>query len=328
LLRKAIFNHQNFSLMKLLRNYGIAVVAALTIVMTSCGGGPIEHGRQYVLQGPDGAAAADMQTTQQVIENRLNNFGLEGDFEITTQDNKITVRVRDGAIEDSVRLRKLLQSSGGLKFRAMFNFYEVWSFIDSAQKTYCRMNNVDSLSAPTSGLMQYFVMSEYITGEGPLITYCKIEDTAAVNAILRTDSIAAIFPSDLVFHWGRGEYLESAGPTLSLFACKEGRNYVMSGTGITSAQAHEGNGSYEISLNFDPVGAGEFTKITKANVGRSLAIELDNFVYSYPMVNMEITGGKAEISGNFTEMEADDIEKLLSSGSLPLNFRIAEETTF
>lgn len=314
--------------MKLFQRFGIILLVAINIVVSSCGGSPIEHGTQFVLQVPEGSDSADVQTTQSVIENRLNNIGLEGDFEITTEGNKITVRVRDGAIEDSLLLRRMLQSSGGLKFRSMYNSGEVAALIDTIQKTFIRINHIDSDDASTAGLAAYFVNTQYNNPSAPLLAFCRPSDTAAVNAIFSHDSIKALLPSDLVFHWGRGDYLETAGQTVSLFACKEGRNYVMNGNCIAAVKSELQNEMYEISITFDPVGAVAFSNITKANIGRSLAIELNNFVYNYPLVNAEITGGQAIITGNFTEMEAEDIEKMLGSGNLPLTFRIAEETTF
>ncbi len=315
--------------MKLFHNFGTTLFLALAIVVTSCGGGPIEHGKEYILEAPMNSADVDMQSTVAVLENRLNNFGLKGDFELSRDSNRITVRVRQGAIADDSKMRKLLQSSANLVFRAMYTMGEISPVITEAQQTYIRINHIDSITALSAGIIPYAAESGW-DPEGALIISCRAKDTMAVMNILRTDSIAILFPSDVVFHWGTGPELETGELTYGLFACKVGRNYVMSGNYIESADAllNPNYNSWEISLVFDPVGAKEFSRITKDNVGRNLAIELDDFVYNYPTVNAEITGGVAVITGNFTETEAGDLAKILSAGSLPLPVALVQETDF
>lgn len=316
--------------MKLLRNSGLALIAVLTIVMTSCGGGPIEHGTEYVVECPIDSDTADISAVVVVLENRLKEFGIEGDYELSRDANRIKVRVREGVVLDPSKMRNLLLSSADLKFRATYTMAEIAPTLNKVQETFIRTHQIDSANATADGLGQYIIWSQQ-EAEGVLLLCCLAKDTSAFMNILREDSIAALLPADVVFHWGKGILLENGEESIGLFACKEGRNYVMSGKYVESAEAklNENNGSsYEISLAFNTAGTDEFARITKTNIGRSVAIEVDDFVYGYPTVNSEITGGKAVISGSFPEMEAQDLARLLSAGSLPVRCRMVEENTF
>ena len=82
-----------------------------------------------------------------------------------------------------------------------------------------------------------------------------------------------------------------------------------------------------VSLSFDSIGADKFAKITRRNVGRNMAIVLDDKVQSAPVIREAITGGEASISGQFTVEEADTLKIVLRSGSLPAPIEIREERT-
>lgn len=309
------------------RNCIPAAAIALAIFISSCGGGPIEHGTEYIIACDTHSDTTLMNATSLVIQKRLDNFGLEGDYELSHDADRITIRLRSVVDAGSPKMQKLI-SSANLTFRAMYNFDEISSAFEVANQKYLRIQHIDSLSADTEGFpkMAAFVGNPY----GPMIFCCRAKDTSAVMNILRMDSIAVFFNSDVVFHWGTGTPLESGEPTYGLFACKDGFNYTMNGNSISSAVAtmNSNRGSWEISLTFDPAGSKAFAHITKANIGRSLAIELDNFVYSYPVVNSEITGGMAVITGNFTQEEASDLAQLLRAGALPVRTYIVEKREF
>lgn len=315
--------------MKLILNYGVTVVAALTLLMTSCGGGPIEHGKEYVLECSADADTADINASYAVIEKRLGNFGLEGDYEISRDKNRITVRVRSGVIADETKMKRLLESTANLTFRATYGNQEISPIISEANQAFVRINRIDSINPNIKGLPELIAVGTD-NAFGPLIFCSLAKDTAAVMNIFRMDSSAMLFPSDLVFLWGTGIPLENGQPTYGLFAGRVGRNYVMAGSYIESASARVStyNTSYEIDLVFNAEGSSEFARITKANIGSGLAIELDDFIYSYPTVNSEITGGQAVISGNFSKEEAEDLAKILSAGYLPAPLRIVEANDF
>lgn len=314
--------------MKLFRNYGIAVVAILTIVMTSCGGGPIEHGTEYVLTAPAGSSTTDMNSAKEVLSTRMNNFGIEDDYEITVADNKITIRVQEGVIQNPQGMRKLLQSSANLMFRTTYGFGEFAPTFTQANETYIRIMRRDSLNLDTVGLSQWLVGYNE-NPDGAFITYFMTKDTAKINAFFKIDSIAMLLPVDAVLRWGAGQNRDDGKPTCGLYACKKGSNYELSGTSVESAEAKESEwGGMQISLKFNATGTTEWSRMTKENLNRCIAIELDDFVYSCPTVAGEITGGEAQITGAFTKEEAEQLASILKAGSLPVPLQITAESSF
>ena len=101
----------------------------------------------------------------------------------------------------------------------------------------------------------------------------------------------------------------------------------MEGDVITDARQDFGqfNGSPEVSMTMNAEGARAWKRLTGENIGNSVAIVLDKYVYSFPTVQAEITGGRSQITGNFTINEASDLANILKSGKLPAPARIIEE---
>lgn len=317
--------------MKFILKPGLIALLLLTIVIfQSCGKTPIDHGTEYVLKCQGGSDTSSLRESYNIIERRLEKMGLDGNFEMSMQADEIHVRVRKDAIQDEARLKNLLQSSAGLMFRATYDWGEAGTAINLAQETFLRINQIDFAHAAGTGLSKYLMPAQLSSPSGPAIANCRTKDTAAVNAILRHDSIAPLFPSDLVFHWGKGMTDPNGEETVVLIACKMGRNYEVSGVHVASAEATESpnGGSMQINVTFDETGKEEWAKLTKANVGRAIAIELSDFVYSYPTVNEEITGGQAQITGSFDKKEAEDMVNILNAGALPARLVIVSENTF
>jgi preprotein translocase subunit SecD len=103
----------------------------------------------------------------------------------------------------------------------------------------------------------------------------------------------------------------------------------LSGSDVTNAAAamNTSNGGWEIDLSFGTKGSQNFYQITQALVGKPLAIVLDNSVLSAPIVQQAIQGGHAQITGNFTYKQAQDLAALIRSGNLPVTLNLTEEQT-
>lgn len=169
-------------------------------------------------------------------------------------------------------------------------------------------------------------------GEGPLVGFCGQKDTAYVMGLFRNPEVARILPSDLRLAWDfKARTGDNGGsPFYSLIALKAGRGgrAAMQGDVITNSrkQTSPNSAGYEISMSMNASGTSEWARITRKNTGRSIAIVLDNNVYSYPNVSGEITGGVSQITGNFQSQDADDLVNVLNTGKLPARARIVEET--
>jgi SecD/SecF fusion protein len=169
-------------------------------------------------------------------------------------------------------------------------------------------------------------------GENATIGYAQIKDTAKVNKMLR--ETRGIFPRDLRWAWMNkpieNPETKQATTTMELIALKvsnprEGTPG-LGGEVITSArQDYDQNGRVEVSMSMNTEGAKIWKRLTGENVGRQIAIVLDNFVYSAPNVNGEIPNGQSQISGNFSVEEAQDLANILKAGKLPARARIVEE---
>lgn len=155
------------------------------------------------------------------------------------------------------------------------------------------------------------------------------KDTARVNALFRRPDIKALFPANLSFAWNaKGIEATNGDEILGLEALKKGEGQAapLEGDVITdAAQDYDQAGKAEVSMSMNGTGARIWKNLTGANVGRRIAIVLDGYVYSAPVINGEIPGGRSSISGSFTVEEAKDLANVLKAGKLPAPTRIVED---
>ncbi|MDC0204737.1 protein translocase subunit SecD, partial [Flavobacteriales bacterium] len=163
---------------------------------------------------------------------------------------------------------------------------------------------------------------------GPVVGFCAIKDTAALNAYLKDDAVQKFFPIDVKFSYTIKPY-DSDGKFIQLVALQSDRNgkSAMEGDVVTDATQAFGQfaSAAEVSMTMNAEGAKQWKRLTSENIGKSVAIVLDGYVYSYPTVQAEIAGGRSQITGNFTVNEAKDLANILKSGKLPAPARIIEE---
>ena len=180
----------------------------------------------------------------------------------------------------------------------------------------------------------YGLLNPSYTQNGPAQTarvgMAQIKDTAAINRMLATAMEENIFPRNMKLAWtvkpeaygGDIEYLE-------LIALKMSRDNkcALGGEVITDARQDYGQrNEVEVDIQMNAEGAKAWKRLTGENIGKQIAIVLDNYVYSYPVVNQEIGGGRSQISGGgMTIEEAQDLANILKAGKLPAPARILEE---
>jgi SecD/SecF fusion protein len=160
---------------------------------------------------------------------------------------------------------------------------------------------------------------------GPVVGFAKESDMPSIMADLNRESVKRLFPKDLVFAWSF-KPLPKAPGYYQLIALKRSKDggAVLGGDVITDAQQEFGQtkATAEVTMVMNGAGAVEWARITRENIGRSIAIVLDGYVYSWPVVNDEIKGGRSQITGNFTLSEATDLANVLKSGKMPAPARI------
>jgi SecD/SecF fusion protein len=188
----------------------------------------------------------------------------------------------------------------------------------------------DSIKQP-EGISSFFAKMVRFQGIPDLVY--EAGDTVAINRILNDDGVKSLLPNNLKFIWDvkamQKDKNDNSGKSYyQLYAIKKGKGgkAPLGGEVITNArQGFDERGRADISMSMNAEGARLWKKLTGANVNRRVAIVLDNFVYSAPVVQNEISGGQSSITGNFTIEEAKDLANILKAGKLPAPTRIVEE---
>ena len=167
-----------------------------------------------------------------------------------------------------------------------------------------------------------------------MLGYANANDVAKINEVINSDIAKKVLPADMKLLWSaKPARLEGAkGDFYELYAIKvtdPNGKAPLSGDVIVSAKDDfsQGLGKSEpvVSMQMNTEGTRIWANLTKMNIGRAIAIVLDDVVYSAPRVNDEITGGSSQISGSFTPTETKDLANTLNSGKMPAPTRIVQE---
>ena len=211
------------------------------------------------------------------------------------------------------------------------------SLLDLIEKDTTRVAGATSREEFTLQNPLFGVLNPRVTEQGEPLSSSMVGlaagiDTAKVNRYLKMNQIKALFPRDLRLVWSQNPYKYDPTKTLyELHAIKvttrDGRP-PLSGDVITGARPSSGITGSEVKVDFtmNAEGAKTWARMTRENINRCIAVVLDGYVRSYPVVQNEITGGSTEITGDFTIEEANDLANILKSGKLPAPARIVSDT--
>ncbi len=174
---------------------------------------------------------------------------------------------------------------------------------------------------------------QYYAAQGPVVGFADVKDVKKINALLETPEAKNIFlkfagATKYKFLWDAQPYDEE-GQFVQLYAImisdRNGKS-PLEGDVVTNARVdNDPLGNPEVTLIMNSNGAKTWAELTAANVGKSIAIVLDDMVYSAPTVQGEIKGGRSSIAGRFTPEDADDLANVLKAGKLPAPANIIEE---
>ncbi|MEQ9424232.1 MAG: protein translocase subunit SecDF [Cyclobacteriaceae bacterium] len=188
-------------------------------------------------------------------------------------------------------------------------------------------SNLDSLTATPQGSPLFALMQQQY---GAFVYDTR--DTAQVNRLLERSDVQALIPSNIKFLWAVKPYdhenVQGDDEPLQLYPIKSNRNdkAPLTGEVITDArQELDETARPAIGMQMNAQGAKDWRRLTASNVQRSIAIVLDDYVYSAPNVMGEIPNGRSQISGNFTLEEAQDLANVLKAGTLPAKTTIVED---
>ncbi len=168
------------------------------------------------------------------------------------------------------------------------------------------------------------------SGQGPIVGYSEARDTAEVNRLLAMPEVVNSLPRELRLKWGVSAADENAEiQVYELYAIKSternGRAPLEGDVVDDARNDYDTYGNPAVSMAMNTEGARKWALLTKQNIGKSVAIVLDGYVYSAPTVNAEITGGRSQITGRFTPEQSKDLANVLKSGKMPAPANIVQE---
>jgi SecD/SecF fusion protein len=190
-------------------------------------------------------------------------------------------------------------------------------------------------AARKNPLFTYLMPNISNTGQyyqGPVVGIALKQDMPRIDSLLNLRQVRELLPNNVIFRWGVKAFDENE-QYYYLYALKvtnRDGSPALSGNVVTDATADFAQGimsgsEQEVSMTMNAEGAKEWARLTKANIEKSVAIVLDDMVYSAPTVQVEITDGRSRISGHFTVAEAKDLANVLKSGKMAASVIIVQE---
>ncbi|HMO32084.1 MAG TPA: protein translocase subunit SecDF [Lacibacter sp.] len=281
------------------------------------------------------------------LSARIDQFGV-AQPNINLDQTKGIITVELAGIDNPERVRKYLQATANLEFWETYTvdqnfFMQYIQPLDARLKDY--LNGIqpaaDSAVTPTlpgaAGNDNAFTSLLQAPGgtvqPSSLATlgFVFVRDTAKFSQYAQLDVVKSVLPSTLRFYFGAKPVKNKNDESLmEVFVIRtiagtdkpklSGESVIAAGQDVDSR-----NGEVQVTMGMDNKGSRLWEKLTGDNVGKAVAIVLDNYVYSAPRVNQAISGGNSVISGSFSIQEAQDLAAILKTGKLPAPARIVQE---
>ena len=299
-----------------------------------------------------------------IIRSRIDHFGVtQPNIQRLPNSNRILVELP--GVKEPERVRKLLQGTASLEFWTTYNGYElhpallqadrmVKSLLDEANAAEAAEETAAPAEEPAAdGLIAEVgegvqsetaaVSSRFSRAQNPLLAVLSPDfaggavigaaaaaDTMTVNRYLAIPEVRDLFPSDVKFMWGikADDNMNGRFALYTLRVERPDGKAPLDGSVIADArEAYSQHGATaEVSMTMNSNGVAEWARLTGENIGKCVAIILDGYVYSAPVVRGKIEGGQSSISGSFTIQEAQDLANVLKSGKVPAPARIIQDT--
>ena len=305
----------------------------------------------------------EMNKAAEVINKRLINFfGISKEkIKLDVTENQILLTLHNVDTSKIHEITNVITGNNKLEFWETYENSEIIGYLTKADNLLQAMRNpgtnlneehkpnpdlngksnvntavLDSRKQFSDQNPLFSILGPRRSTNGELLQSCMIglaneKDTSAVNRYLQMDTIKALFPGNLKLLWDSKPYKYDPSNLLyGLHAIKvttpDGRP-PLDGKAINSAEAITGSNKKDVKimLTMGTEGAKAWAKITRENISRCIAIVYNGYVRSYPRVQNEISGGKTEITGNFTIEEANNLVNLLKSGELPFDLKVVDE---
>ena len=279
-----------------------------------------------------------------IIRSRIDHFGvMQPNIQRLPNSNRILVELP--GIKEPERVRKLLQGTASLEFWTTYNGADLLQSLLRADAVVKALNAeiAETAEATIADEVAAESASRFSREQNPLLALLSPDyaggavigaavaaDVATINKYLALPEVRDCFPADVDFKWGiKGEPMFDN--RMCLYVVKVERadgKAPLDGSVISDARAtYSQNGAdAEVSMAMNSNGISEWAQLTADNIGKCIAIVLDGYVYSAPVVRNKIEGGNSSITGNFTIQEAQDLANVLKSGKVPAPARIIQDT--
>ncbi len=297
-----------------------------------------------------------------ILRKRVDKFGVnQPNIQRVKGTGRIQVELP--GVDNPDRVRKLLQGQAKLEFYEVWSPQEFFPYIsqldkaltdkekavaatpaaDTTKATTATAGDSSSLAAQlakktpasqakadSSKAQQGGALSRLLTQMPGGTLGVNLRDTSRVNQLLRSDEARAILPPNLALLYDAKPKELGKQSIIQLIAVKKDRTGLtpapLTGEVVSDARMdYDQTGRPEVSMSMNPSGSKKWQRMTAANIGKQVAVVLDDVVYSDPVVQSEISGGNTQISGSFSIEEAQDLAQVLKAGKLPAPTRIVEE---
>ncbi len=262
-------------------------------------------------------------TAYEVIRTRIDKMGVtQPNVQRVPGTGRISVEMP--GVKDIDRVKKMLQTSAKLQFWEVQQIQEVFPYFE-------QLNQLAAIKADSMGVAKNTNVMELLqlnslAANG--VANIKLSDTAAVNNLLKSDIAIKARPANLKytqFMWG---YKPEVGNenNLVLYAVRgnAAQKAPVDGAVESANISYDQIGRVVVDMQMDSKGAKDWKTMTEKNVGKPVAVTLDNVVYTAPNVNEAIPSGRTQISGNFSQDEAQDLVNVLGAGKLPAGAKIVQ----
>ncbi len=304
-----------------------------------------------------------VDNSYKVLRNRIDRFGVvQPNIQKLQSTGRILLELP--GVKEPERVRKLLQGAANLEFYTTYTLgdivgslrqlsdqaqankttaaapaeaaatdstatAEVKAAADSAAKAAAEAAPATKDGKLTLAQLTGFEALASGGAGSPVVGYVSAADTAAVNAIVHSPMAKTILPADLKLAWTvKPEKMQGGHEAFQLVALRTVNGQpVLNGDVVTRATSEFDNLQGQVvSMTMNDEGARQWSIITNQNIGKAIAIVLDDQVYSFPNVNSRIDGGRSQISGRFTVEEANDLANVLESGKMVARVNVASES--
>ncbi|MBB4036467.1 preprotein translocase subunit SecD [Dysgonomonas hofstadii] len=237
-----------------------------------------------------------------IIKERLHSYGIANKIERNTETNDYTLWLPEKIIDNAVK--NLISTTGKIEL------WETWDI--SSQE----------LPSPQDSVYRYIMTPRYNAS----FFLVNKGEMAQARQLLMSYAAEKQWPQNIKYVWGK-KPAYGKGDMYELYMLRSMhpvQTPVITNEHIKKAFSEQSYGHWSIEIELNATGSSRFAKATRENIGKALAIVIDNKVYSAPTVQSAIEGGRLQIAGNFTKAEVDEYASILMYEALPLSVTIKE----